>query len=223
MKHASKILRKAFLAAAFLGGTAGVAVAQTPPQTPTTVSAQAVSGERTLSFKIATGVAANGNIVYADAATHAVTYFRDGQYDKNALGDINALLTDREADKQAPQGIDPALMDLLYALKGKLQLAHPGMPIVFHVISGYRSPETNAHLRNDAANPYRASVAKNSEHMQAKAIDIFVPGISGEELRDTAWSLHKGGVGFYPQFKNLFPQGYIHVDTGKVRHWGFKP
>jgi uncharacterized protein YcbK (DUF882 family) len=49
--------------------------------------------------------------------------------------------------------------------------------------------------------------------MLAKAIDIRVPGISTERLRDVALSLHEGGVGFYPHSQ------FVHVDVGPVRQW----
>lgn len=210
-----RALSKIFLAAALAGGVAsGVQAAEPQPPAPATAP---VSSDRSLSFKIAIGVKEDGSIVYAGDKTHTVTYFSGGKLE---MSEINALLQDRDAGVEAPKGMDPELMDLLFALKGRLEIMRPGAPVVFHVISGYRSPATNETLRTDPANPYGGAVAKNSEHMRAKAVDIFVPGFSGEELRDAAWSLQKGGVGYYPQFREIFPQGYIHVDTGRVRQWG---
>ncbi len=58
-------------------------------------------------------------------------------------------------------------------------------------------------------------MAKNSQHMQAKAIDIRIPGISTSRLRDVALSLHSGGVGYYPISQ------FVHVDVGPVRQWTF--
>ncbi len=58
-------------------------------------------------------------------------------------------------------------------------------------------------------------VAKNSQHMQAKAIDIRVPGVDTSRLRDIALSLHGGGVGYYPISQ------FVHVDVGPVRQWTF--
>jgi uncharacterized protein YcbK (DUF882 family) len=139
------------------------------------------------------------------------------------MDEINRLLRDRQQDLSSNQGIDKKLIDLLYEIKVREEKLHPGLNVVFHVISGYRSPATNEELRTDPKNPYRAAVSKNSLHTYAKAIDIFVPEISGEELRNTAWCMGKGGVGWYPEFKGLFPYRYIHVDAGRVRNWGFNP
>jgi len=78
----------------------------------------------------------------------------------------------------------------------------------FHVISGYRSPETNQMLaeRSDG-------VARHSLHMDGKAIDIRIPGRDLTHLRDAALNLRSGGVGFYPGSQ------FVHVDIGRVRKW----
>jgi uncharacterized protein YcbK (DUF882 family) len=78
------------------------------------------------------------------------------------------------------------------------------------IICGYRTPKTNEFLR-----AHTAGVAKHSLHMQAKAIDIRLPGTDILELRKAALSLHRGGVGYYPR------SGFIHVDTGRVTQWCF--
>jgi uncharacterized protein YcbK (DUF882 family) len=116
-------------------------------------------------------------------------YCCDGDYVPSALGEVNLLLRDFRVNAVKP--IDPQLLDLLFALNGRLGSDQP-----FHVISGYRTPETNAML-----------------HIEGKAIDIRVPGIKLEHLRDTAAALHLGGVGYYPG------SDFVHVDTGRVRHW----
>jgi uncharacterized protein YcbK (DUF882 family) len=215
-----RFLTSAFLAVTLLGGMAAPAQAQA--QAP--LAAMPAQGEsRSLSFRIARDVAPDNTVRYTDDIVHSFTYFHNGAYDPAALAGINQLLRDPARDAAAPQGMDRRLLETLFTLKEKLAAAHPGREIVFHVISGYRSPETNAALRTDPNNPFRASVSKTSEHMRGKAIDIFIPGLSGEELRDAAWRMQRGGVGFYPQFKDQFPYGYIHVDSGPVRHWGFDP
>ena len=78
----------------------------------------------------------------------------------------------------------------------------------FHVISGYRSPASNAQL-----NARSNGVAKRSLHMQGKAIDIRLPGHALSNLRKAALSLQAGGVGYYPTSE------FIHIDTGRVRQW----
>lgn len=131
----------------------------------------------------------------------AATYWADGGYVPDELGAINHLLRDfRTGDVHV---IDPKLLDLLYALDRRLGSSQP-----FHVISGYRSPRTNAMLHAKSS-----GVAVHSLHMVGKAIDIRVPGRPLTELRTAALALRRGGVGYYPK------SDFVHVDTGRVRHW----
>jgi uncharacterized protein YcbK (DUF882 family) len=131
-------------------------------------------------------------------------YCCDGAYVAKELTDVNHLLRDFRADEIKP--IDPRLLDLLYELNNRLGTDQP-----FHVISGYRTPETNAmlHERGGA----HSGVATHSLHIEGKAIDIRVPGIRLEHVRDTAKAMGVGGVGYYPA------SNFVHVDTGRVRYW----
>jgi uncharacterized protein YcbK (DUF882 family) len=132
------------------------------------------------------------------------TYCCDGEYQPAALQQIDFILRDFRANQIKP--IDPALLDLLSELQGTLGCDSP-----YHVISGYRSPETNAMLRvRGGAN---SGVASGSMHVLGKAIDIRVPGVKLADLREAARSLKLGGVGFYPA------SNFVHVDTGRVRYW----
>ena len=124
------------------------------------------------------------------------------QYLLGALDKVNTVLRDfRTGDVTQ---MDPQLMDILYTMR-KLAGAE-GKP--FEIISGYRSPKTNAMLRNRSS-----GVAKKSYHMKGQAIDLRMPGISTARLRDIAKSLQAGGVGYYPG------SDFVHVDTGNVRYW----
>jgi uncharacterized protein YcbK (DUF882 family) len=134
----------------------------------------------------------------------ATAYCSGGEYLAPALKDINVLLRDFRANQV--KAIDPALLDLLFQLNAALGTDQP-----FHVISGYRTPETNAMLQERGGS--HSGVASHSLHIEGKAIDIRVPGIKLEHLRDTATSLKLGGVGFYPA------SNFVHVDTGRVRYW----
>lgn len=129
------------------------------------------------------------------------TYWRGGGYDRNALAEINHLLRDHRTGEVAP--IDPALLDVLHRLHGKL-----GATTAFQVISGYRSPKTNAVLAAKSG-----GVARKSFHMQGMAIDVRLPGHSLRALRDTALRMKIGGVGYYPK------SDFVHLDVGPVRHW----
>jgi uncharacterized protein YcbK (DUF882 family) len=134
----------------------------------------------------------------------STAYCTGGEYLTPALKDINVLLRDFRVNAVKP--IDPALLDLLFELNGVLGTDQP-----FHVISGYRTPETNAMLHERGGS--QSGVATHSLHIDGKAIDIRVPGLTLEHLRDSARSLKIGGVGFYPG------SNFVHVDTGRVRYW----
>jgi uncharacterized protein YcbK (DUF882 family) len=122
-------------------------------------------------------------------------------YLAESLSKIAHVLRDHR--NNAVHAIDTKLLDVLFDLKARL-----GAQNGFQVISGYRSPESNAkmHAKSDG-------VAEHSLHMEGKAIDIRVPGVHLEHLRDTAKSLQAGGVGFYPK------SDFVHVDVGRVRYW----
>jgi uncharacterized protein YcbK (DUF882 family) len=128
-------------------------------------------------------------------------YWAQGRYLTAALADINRILRDHYTDEIKP--IDGELLDLLYLVRRKV--AGRG---IFHVVSAYRSPATNAMLRR-----HDPSVAQNSLHMVGKAVDIRLPGRELALLRRAALSLRRGGVGYYPD------SNFIHVDVGRVRHW----
>ena len=119
-----------------------------------------------------------------------------------ALGQLQSFLCDYRNGDQHP--FDPALFDILR------DLAHQvGRDAAeFQVISAYRSPESNASLCST-----RVGVARHSLHMQARAIDIRLPGTPTARLRDAAIALRRGGVGYYRDLD------FIHVDTGPVRRW----
>lgn len=133
--------------------------------------------------------------------TLTIEYARGTRYSPAALRQINHLLRDhRSGDVRA---IDPALLDQLHALQKRLRTKAP-----YHVISGYRSPQTNALMHEVSV-----GVAQNSFHMQGRAIDIRVPGVRLKQLRKTALTMESGGVGYYPS------DDFVHVDTGPVRCW----
>ena len=132
------------------------------------------------------------------------SYCCDGRYDPAALADVNHFLRDFRVNEE--HAIDPRLLDLLHTLYGELQTKDR-----YHVISGYRSPRTNAMLRERGGS--HTGVASKSLHMVGQAIDIRVPGVPLAELHKAAVSLKLGGVGFYPR------SDFVHVDVGRVRYW----
>jgi len=131
----------------------------------------------------------------------AVEYCRDGAYCASALASVDHVLRDhRNGEVHA---IDPALLDLLHAAA-----VRAGHDPEFEVISGYRSPLTNALLHERSR-----GVAAHSLHMEGRAIDVRLVGCDLAVLRDVALGLERGGVGFYRASQ------FVHVDTGRVRAW----
>ncbi|WP_290647760.1 DUF882 domain-containing protein [Aquisalimonas sp.] len=131
----------------------------------------------------------------------SVTYWEDGNYLPDAVGEISYLLRDHRTDAVHP--IDTELLDTLNALQSSL-----GFDARYEVISGYRSPATNEMLRRKGR-----AVAKRSMHMEGKAVDVRVPGQPLERVRQAAMALRAGGVGHYEN------SGFLHVDVGRVRSW----
>jgi uncharacterized protein YcbK (DUF882 family) len=183
--------RKSFNRRSFLGyGALATAAAMVPGTAQAAVSKRP---ERVLSF----------------FHTHTgerlkIAYCCDGIYQPEALSQLNHLLRDFRVDQEKP--IDPKLFDLLHELGGTLETDQP-----YHIISGYRSAETNSMLRERGG--AHTGVASSSLHMVGKAIDIRLPGVKLDHLRSAAASLKLGGVGFYPS------SNFVHVDTGRVRYW----
>ncbi len=131
----------------------------------------------------------------------ATEYWCDGSYHPDALAQIAKVLRDHRTNDV--HAIDPKLLDALHRLNAKLD---PGKS--FQVISGYRSPASNAKLAA-ASN----GVARKSLHMQGMAIDIRMPGVELINLHKGAKSLGAGGVGYYAA------SNFVHMDVGRVRYW----
>jgi uncharacterized protein YcbK (DUF882 family) len=133
-----------------------------------------------------------------------ITYKVDGRYIPSALEKINYLM--RDWRRKEVIRIDPKTIDLMWELHADLGSTRP-----VHIICGYRSPKTNSFLKRIGRN-----VAKKSQHMIGKAIDLYFPDISTEKLRNSALVRQVGGVGYY---RSSGPSGFIHIDSGKVRMW----
>jgi uncharacterized protein YcbK (DUF882 family) len=130
-----------------------------------------------------------------------IDYWEKGTYVPDALSAINHLLRDYRNNEV--HAIHPQLLDLLTLLHGKLESGAP-----FQVISGYRSPATNAMLHAESH-----GVAAKSLHMQGMAIDIRLADRALDVLHATARDMRLGGVGNYPG------PDFVHVDVGRVRYW----
>jgi uncharacterized protein YcbK (DUF882 family) len=132
-----------------------------------------------------------------------VIYKKNGRYDDDALNKINWIM--RDWRKNQATKMDPESIDLLWEVHREVGAKAP-----IHIISGYRSPETNAMLRSRSR-----GVARFSQHTLGKAIDFFIPGLPLDSVRAAALRLQGGGVGFYPASGSPF----VHLDVGGVRHW----
>lgn len=143
------------------------------------------------------------DIVNTGEKGREIVYFENGQYQADALFELNLLLRDWRADKV--RAIDPKVFDTLYMLQQMTSARRP-----FEIVSAYRSPLTNFTLLLEGDG---IGVARRSLHMDGRAVDIRLPGVHLAHLNKAAVQLGYGGVGYYPS------SGFLHVDTGDVRRW----
>lgn len=132
-----------------------------------------------------------------------VVYWQNGDYVDPALDEINRFLSDFRTGDVVQ--MDPKLLDLIYDVRASL-----GSDGTYQIISAYRSPKTNEMLRGRSAS---SGVAKKSQHLLGKAIDVRLEGVPTTRLRDAAIRLQRGGVGYYEG------SDFVHMDTGFVRRW----
>lgn len=130
-----------------------------------------------------------------------VTYREQGELIPEALAEINYYLRDFRTEQC--HDMDVALLDTLYDLYSTFDGRGN-----FEVISGYRSPRTNAALRH-----VTTGVAEHSLHIEGRAIDVRLTSAKTTALRDSAIALRRGGVGYYAE------SNFVHVDTGAFRTW----
>ena len=131
------------------------------------------------------------------------TYMVNGIYDSAVLDKLNWFLRDWRLNE--PTQMDPHLFDIVWEVYRESGSSQP-----IDVLSGYRSPETNAMLRRRSR-----QVAEHSAHMAGKAIDAHFIDVGTARIRDIAMRMEAGGVGFYPSGG----QPWVHIDSGPVRYW----
>lgn len=130
-----------------------------------------------------------------------IPFWSAGKYQPDAIREVAHIMRDWRTGDTCQ--VDTALLDLLYELQRRLGTKEP-----FQVVSGYRSPETNAALARKSRR-----VARQSLHMEGRAMDIRLDRRSPGEIQRVALALGRGGVGYYPRMR------FVHVDTGPVRQW----
>ena len=136
-----------------------------------------------------------------------VVYRIGDTYIPDALTKLNEFL--RDSHNEEVSDYDPRTFDVLHTMLAKLGKSNS--PV--NILSAYRTQETNDMLRESGT----TNAALHSQHIEAKALDIRVPGVSAPLLRDAALSLDAGGVGYYPKSQ------FVHVDVGPVRQWTYSP
>jgi len=190
MKDTKKIVtRRDILKAGFLGGLL-LPLLASPVRAASRLVVPSSVGAMKISFRNQhTGESFNG------------VYRVGDRYLPESFAQINTVLRDFRTGEVFP--VDPRLFDILYMARNKL-----GGRGYFEVLSGYRSPKTNAQLARNGD-----GVAQNSLHMTGQAIDVRLPGYSTRKLFDLAGGLKAGGAGYYKK------SNFVHLDTGKVRHW----
>ena len=131
-----------------------------------------------------------------------VIYWIEGDYIKDALTEVNWFMRDWRRDKA--RAIDTRTIDIIAATQQLLDSSTP-----FLMLSGYRTPETNALLRKRSR-----GVAKKSLHMKGQAADLRMQGKSVRQVAQAAASCSAGGVGRYSR------SNFVHIDCGEKRLWG---
>lgn len=132
-----------------------------------------------------------------------VTFKKNGRYVKDGLRQLNHLV--RDFRRNEATDMDPRLFDLLWEV-----YQASGSKDYIHVVSGYRSPATNAMLRSRSS-----GVAKKSQHMLGKAMDFYLSDVPVKKVREIGMKFQVGGVGYYPTSGVPF----VHLDVGSVRAW----
>ena len=129
-------------------------------------------------------------------------YWIEGKYIKEVLKEINHFMRDWRTDDTI--SMDPRTLDIMAASHRLLDVSEPYM-----LLSGYRSPRTNAMLRSKSS-----GVARNSLHLKGQAADLRLKSRSVGQMARAAEACASGGVGRYSG------SNFVHMDCGPVRHWG---
>ena len=129
-------------------------------------------------------------------------YWIEGEYIKDSIKEVNHFMRDWRTNQV--KGIDLRTVDIMSAAHNLLDAQEPYM-----LLSGYRSPQTNAMLRSRSR-----GVARNSLHMKGQAADLRLSTRSVSQMARAAAAVRAGGVGKYSG------SNFVHMDCGQVRSWG---
>ncbi|KQQ97014.1 DUF882 domain-containing protein [Massilia sp. Leaf139] len=137
-----------------------------------------------------------------------VLYWKDGEMIDSAYEQLCHLL--RDVNGRATMAIDPKLLEMLWGTQAFI--ARYGMEQPLEILSGYRTPASNARLQEQGI-----PAARKSLHMEGKAADIRIASLNEEVLGGLIRSFRQGGVGYY--YRSGPKGGWIHADTGLNRTW----
>lgn len=129
-------------------------------------------------------------------------YWIEGDYIPEVVKEINHFMRDWRSDDTTR--MDLRTIDIMAAAHRLMDVSEPYM-----LLSGYRSPATNAMLRSRSG-----GVARNSLHMKGQAADLRLKSRSVSQMARAAEACASGGVGRYSR------SNFVHMDCGPVRHWG---
>lgn len=132
-----------------------------------------------------------------------VIYRTPRGYDRDGVRQISHFLRDRRTGEV--KNIDPQLLDFIADLRDRLALP---ADVRIEVTSGYRSAESNAKLRQ-----VNQGTAKESLHVEGRAVDLRIPGLPGKAVAEIAKTMQRGGAALYPR------SDHVHLDTGDIRTW----
>lgn len=184
-----QIDRREFLKAG-IGGVVGGIIGSTLPAKASTLFLPDEGGYDISFRNIHTGESFKG------------TYRVGDRYLPDAFDEINHVLRDFRSNEVFP--IDPQLIDIITFVREEVEAGDKP----YEILSGYRSPKTNAMLRKTGS-----GVARQSLHLTGQAVDFRLPGYSSYKLRKLAMDMKSGGVGYYKG------SDFVHVDTGRIRQW----
>ncbi|QYX55321.1 DUF882 domain-containing protein [Roseovarius sp. SCSIO 43702] len=128
-------------------------------------------------------------------------YWIEGEYIRDAINEISVFMRDWRTNEVKP--VDLRTVDIMAASHALVDTNEP-----YNLLSGYRSPKTNAMLRSRSRN-----VARNSLHMRGQAADLRLASRSVNQLGKAAQACRAGGVGRY------YRSNFVHMDCGDYRTW----
>ncbi len=128
-------------------------------------------------------------------------YWIEGQYIPEVMKEINHFMRDWRSGATAR--IDTRTIDIMAAAHRLMDVTEPYM-----MLSGYRSPQTNAMLRSQSR-----GVARDSLHMRGQAADLRLKSRNVSQMARAAEACASGGVGRYAR------SNFVHMDCGPIRTW----